>query len=292
MSAGSRFNNDLRYRDAQHPQQTQLTPSYVLDPVRQALGSIELDPCTLPDNPVGAERFYTVDDDGLTQPWDARTIFVNPPYGKAREPWVERCIEAAVLGAKVVLLIPAHTDTRIFQRAVTTGADVVFIRGRVKFGTLRPNRRQEAASHPSALIGWNVDLEPCAVLGLALRALSVAPPTTTPTEPESFHAIRRCDGEPMGDYLWMRVDGPDVWSPTCDDDYQDEPVEYEIVRMVVEPIAKRTFGNPRCALCDEPYPFDEMTEGADGDRVCSGCIAARASVASSAPTPPTEVHDG
>ena len=29
----------------------------------------------------------------------------------------------------------------------------------------RENRRQEAASHPSALIGWNVDLAECAHLG-------------------------------------------------------------------------------------------------------------------------------
>ena len=46
-------------------------------------------------------------------------------------------------------------------------------RGRVhpgpgKFGVLRPNRRQAAASHPSALIGWNTALGPCAHLGLLL----------------------------------------------------------------------------------------------------------------------------
>ena len=175
--ASHRFSNDLRYRDATHPQQTQLTPAYVLDPVRSALGGIALDPCTLPDNPVGADRFYTVDDDGLVQPWDAPTIFVNPPYGKAREPWVERCIAAAGAGARVVLLIPSHTDTRIFQRALATASSIVFIRGRVKFGTLRPNRRQEAASHPSALIGWNVDLTLCAPLGrvVALRSTIGSP---------------------------------------------------------------------------------------------------------------------
>jgi hypothetical protein len=168
--AHHRFNNDLRYRPATHQQQTQLTPEYVLGPVRQALGGrIELDPCTLADNPVGAERFYTVEQDGLTQPWDAATIFVNPPYGKAREPWVERCVTAAASGSSVVLLMPSHTDTRIFQRAMKSATAVVFIRGRVKFGTLRPNRRQEAASHPSALIGWNVDMAPCVPLGHLVR---------------------------------------------------------------------------------------------------------------------------
>lgn len=170
-NAATRFNNDLRYRDADHEAQTQFTPSYVLDPVREDLGgTIELDPCTTEDNPVGAERFYTVRDDGLAKRWDAATIFVNPPYSKAREPWVNRCIHAAEQGAKVILLIPAATDTRIFQKAVSTSTAVVFVKGRVKFGVLRPNRRQVAASHPSALIGWGVDLAACAALGWQVAA--------------------------------------------------------------------------------------------------------------------------
>lgn len=164
--ARHRFNNDLRYRDGEHPNQRQLTPRYVLEPAREALGgTIGLDPCTEPDNPCQAKRFYTAADDGLIQPWDAETIYVNPPYGKAREPWVDRCIQAGAEGRKVVLLIPAHTDTRVFQRAMGTATSVLFIKGRVKFGVLRKNRRQEAASHPSALIGWNVDLAPAAKLG-------------------------------------------------------------------------------------------------------------------------------
>ena len=171
--------NDLRYRDGDHPNQTQFTPSYVLEPVRVDLGgSIGLDPCTTSDNPVGATYFYTAEDDGLdtinSSWWYAPTeeisfiesVFVNPPYSKAREPWVERCITAGDRGQKVILLIPAATDTRIFQKAVRSAEAVVFVKGRVKFGTLRPNRRQHAASHPSALIGWNTDLEACSALGL------------------------------------------------------------------------------------------------------------------------------
>jgi phage N-6-adenine-methyltransferase len=133
-----------------------------------SLGSIDLDPCTEPDNPVGAALFYTIATNGLTHPWEARRIFVNPPYGEARRPWVVRCIEAAEQGASVICLIPAATDTLVFQNALQSTSTVVFIRGRVKFGVLRPNRRQVAASHPSALLGWNVDLAPCAHLGVIL----------------------------------------------------------------------------------------------------------------------------
>ena len=162
--------NDLRYRPSTHIQQRQLTPRYVLDPVTIDLGGVGLDPCTEPDNPTNAARFYTVDDDGLSSPWWAPdwvpSVFVNPPYGKAREPWVERCIEAGARGQRVVLLMPAHTDTRCFQKALSTCTSTVFIKGRVKFGVLRANRRQEAASHPSALIGWNVALHACSALGL------------------------------------------------------------------------------------------------------------------------------
>jgi phage N-6-adenine-methyltransferase len=168
--AHHRMNNDLRYRPADHERQTQITPPYVLDPIRTALGGIiDLDPCTLPDNPCKAERFYTIDDDGLARPWAATTIYVNPPYSKVREPWVDRCLQAAEAGSAVVLLMPSATDTRIWQRAARTASDVVLIRGRVKFGVLRENRRQAAASHPSSLIGWNVDLAPCAPLGMVVR---------------------------------------------------------------------------------------------------------------------------
>jgi hypothetical protein len=168
--AASRFSNALRYRPEDHENQCQLTPGYVLDPVRKALGGwIELDPCTIPGNPVGADRFYCPPEDGAVKPWQAETIFVNPPYSKARERWVRRCIEAGAAGSQVILLIPAATDTRIFQDALNTSSGVVLIRGRVKFGVLRENRRQAAASHPSALIGWNTDLAPCARLGLILE---------------------------------------------------------------------------------------------------------------------------
>ena len=170
--ASHRFSNALRYRDDAHPNQTALTPDYVLCKVRIALdGRIGLDPCTEPDNPTRAERFYCPPQDGAELPWDADSIYVNPPYGKAKERWARRCIEAGSEGRKVALLIPAHTDTRIFQRAARSSTSVTFIRGRVKFGILRPNRRQVAASHPSALIIWNASL-PDDTLGITLAGVT------------------------------------------------------------------------------------------------------------------------
>lgn len=176
--AAHRFNNDLRYRSGGHENQRQLTPPYVLKPVVAALGgTINLDPCTEPDNPTGAERFFTASDDGLALPWDGYAIYVNPPYSKAREPWVRKCVDAGARGQRVVLLIPSHTDTRIWHEAMETASAVCFIKGRVKFGVLRNNRRQEAASHPSAPLGWNCDLSECAGIGrvVALQPRAIRP---------------------------------------------------------------------------------------------------------------------
>jgi hypothetical protein len=171
MAASHRFSNAVRYRAEDHKAQCQITPGYILGPVREALGgTIGLDPCTVDGNPAGAASWYCPPADGATLPWDAATIFCNPPYSEVRTRWVRRCIQAGAEGRRVVLLIPAATDTRIFQEALSAASAVVFIRGRVKFGVLRPNRRQAAASHPSALIGWGVDLTPCAHLGVRLAA--------------------------------------------------------------------------------------------------------------------------
>lgn len=181
--AAHRFDNELRYGDADHPRQWHLTPEYVLEPVRKDLGgSIYLDPCTFPDNPTGAVRFLTVDEDGLDprRRWWG-SVYCNPPYGKAREPWVARCIQHAERYERVILLMPAATDTRIFQQAASTSTAVVFLKGRVKFGTRRENRRQHAASHPSALIGWNTDLEACSALGLRVVSNQDRDPAKRPT---------------------------------------------------------------------------------------------------------------
>jgi len=164
-----RFDNEKRRRPESHLRQAMLTPSYVLEPIRQLLGEIELDPCSEPDNPTRAITFYCPPEDGAILPWNANRIFVNPPYGEARVRWVRRSIQSKHEGKQVILLVPSHTDTRIFQEALLNCTSVLFVRARLRFGVLRENRRQEAASHGSALLGFNVDLTPLIRLGIVLK---------------------------------------------------------------------------------------------------------------------------
>ena len=166
--AAHRFDNAKRRRPDSHARQAMLTPAYVLEPVRALLGGIDLDPCTEPDNPTGARQWYCLPQDGCALPWDAETVWCNPPYGEARDRWVDRCIAEGAL-RKVLLLIPAHTETRTFQRALQACTSLLLVRARLRFGVLRENGRQEAASHGSALFGFGVDLAPLAGLGTVLQ---------------------------------------------------------------------------------------------------------------------------
>lgn len=128
------------------------TPDNVLERVRK-LGTIALDPCTNAGNPVGAARFYTPKDFGLSQSWatDARggLIYVNPPYGRELPEWIAKCVEEARNGAELVALVPSRTDTRWFDAALGTCHALAFWRGRLKF-----RGAKDCAPFPSALFYW------------------------------------------------------------------------------------------------------------------------------------------
>jgi hypothetical protein len=171
--AAARFDNEKRRRPESHERQARLTPAYVLEPIRHLFDcrEIELDPCTEPDNPTKACRFFALPVDGCKQSWSgALSIFVNPPYGQARERWIEKCLRERLRPeAQIVLLIPNHTDTIATQRAMNAATSILFVRGRLRFGVPRENGSQEAASHGSMLLGYNIDLSALLRLGIVVR---------------------------------------------------------------------------------------------------------------------------
>ena len=93
--------------------------------------SFDLDPASSHSN-AKCERHYTVEEDGLAQPWDG-SVFVNPPYGAVIAQWIDKAIQESHRCTRIVMLLPARTDTRWFHRLLDIGAEVRFVRGRLKF---------------------------------------------------------------------------------------------------------------------------------------------------------------
>jgi site-specific DNA-methyltransferase (adenine-specific) len=149
----------------QHSDNAWETPEWLVDRIHALLGGIGLDPCTTPENPTRAARFYTPADDGILQAWDASPIYCNPPYGKTIRHWVRKCIDAGKDGHVVLLLVPARTDPSWFQDAWNAASDALFFRGRLKFQGAIWN-----APFPSALIAYNASLAEFSDLGIRSKA--------------------------------------------------------------------------------------------------------------------------
>lgn len=103
-----------------------------------------MDVCATADN-AKCDRFYTKEDDGLTQPWIGR-VWMNPPYGRTIGHWMRKAYLSAQQGATVVCLVPARTDTAWWHDYAAYG-EVRFVRGRLRFGG-HPN----PAPFPSAVV--------------------------------------------------------------------------------------------------------------------------------------------
>ncbi len=90
-----------------------------------------------------AARYYTKADDGLTKPWDASTIWVNPPFSDI-EPWVQKAwreFERRSRSMVIAMLLPAsRTEQRWWQELVEphrgrqSGFTTHFLPGRTRFG--------------------------------------------------------------------------------------------------------------------------------------------------------------
>ena len=106
------------------------TPQALFDKLNN-IYKFTLDPCANDYNHK-CEKYYTKETDGLSKSWEGETVFCNPPYGRNIGEWVKKCHDES-RHARVVMLIPARTDTSYFHDYIYHKAEIEFIRGRLKF---------------------------------------------------------------------------------------------------------------------------------------------------------------
>jgi site-specific DNA-methyltransferase (adenine-specific) len=139
------------------------TPPELFADLSRLFGPFDLDPCATTDNAL-CEHFFTREDNGLAQDWGTGRVYMNPPYGRHIGTWLCKALYAAQLGALVVCLVPARTDT-VWWHTYTPRAQVRFLRGRLSFTRLDGRRAQ--APFPSAILIF----EPPSMLGGSVPAL-------------------------------------------------------------------------------------------------------------------------
>jgi phage N-6-adenine-methyltransferase len=139
------------FKASNHPQQTgkrgavdavddRGTDQTFFDSLSERFGGFTLDVAAAPHN-AKCERFFTVEDDGLSQSWTGQKVWCNPPYSDLAS-WVNKAWREWHMAAQlIVMLVPANrTEQRWWQDMVECCRDqpdeplrVEFLRGRMRF---------------------------------------------------------------------------------------------------------------------------------------------------------------
>ena len=104
------------------------TPQDFYDKLNWRFGPFDLDPCASTHNTKCA-NFFTEVEDGLGKDWEGFTCFINPPYGRGIDKWIEKGYrESLKHHTKVVMLIPARTDTKYWHKYVMLASELYFVK--------------------------------------------------------------------------------------------------------------------------------------------------------------------
>lgn len=107
--------------------------------------NFDIDVCASENN-AKCNKYFTEHDNGLQQRWSG-TCWMNPPYGKEINKWIEKAYIESQNGNTIVCLIPARTDTKYWHEYCMKSKEIRFIKGRIKFVGAK-----SCAPFPSAIV--------------------------------------------------------------------------------------------------------------------------------------------
>ena len=124
-----------------HKSKEYYTPKEYADAARVVMGKIDLDPasCEEAQKNIGAKKYYTEDDNGLSKTWSG-AIWLNPPYSKTEGEsnqaiWSHRLVSEYESGnvIQAILLVKAALGYKWFEELWDIAPAVCFARNRLSF---------------------------------------------------------------------------------------------------------------------------------------------------------------
>ena len=133
------MNNNLHFSSATDKWNT--PPDLVED--LATVFDFDLDVCA--SGPNVCDNYFDEQTNGLHHMW-LGLCWMNPPYGREIGKWVAQA-NTSQYHASTVCLVPSRTDTKWWHDNVPHASQVVFIKGRLKFGGAK-----NSAPFPSAFV--------------------------------------------------------------------------------------------------------------------------------------------
>lgn len=131
------------------------TPSVYIEAARKVMGGIDLDPASsdYAQEKVQADRYYTIEDNGLELPWEGR-IWLNPPYKAVLvKAFVDKLLESPI--DQAILLTNNATDTGWWHEAAGAATAICFHRGRIQF--YRDGEEGKAPTHGQTIMYFGTE---------------------------------------------------------------------------------------------------------------------------------------
>jgi phage N-6-adenine-methyltransferase len=110
------------------------TPRWVVKKINKGTNGVDLDPCSGAEKiPIADER-YTIEDDGLANPWFG-TVYCNPPYS-GPDKWVDKGISESSKDdvELIIFLVKGDSSTNWWHDLYEHASFVCFIDQRLSFG--------------------------------------------------------------------------------------------------------------------------------------------------------------
>lgn len=113
------------------------TPTEYIAAAREVLGEIDLDPASsaIANKIIGAKKFYSIDDDGLSKKWRGR-VWMNPPYASnlIGQFTAKLCVHVRAGDVpEAIVLVNNATEAEWFEDMASLASTVMFTYSRVKF---------------------------------------------------------------------------------------------------------------------------------------------------------------
>jgi phage N-6-adenine-methyltransferase len=135
------------------------TPAEFINSAREVMGSIDLDPasCEHANKTVAAAKYFSIDDDGLSQEW-CGNVWMNPPYsGGLISKFIAKMNESVENGAvtQAVVLVNNATETQWFAALVKNASAIVFPTSRIRYLSVRGEENTPLQGQAFVYIGNN-----------------------------------------------------------------------------------------------------------------------------------------